>query len=93
MNAKKYLFLFLLGSINSYAQQMVETDYTGIEYIQLKSELANGWNTWNTRSVLSHVLLPEGISVDFYLKDRISEEVLEEGLVGRRGEEAESILL
>ncbi|HVU18546.1 MAG TPA: trehalase family glycosidase [Candidatus Didemnitutus sp.] len=33
------------------------------QYAAVQSRLAAGWNTWNTQSVLSHVLLPEGLSV------------------------------
>ena len=29
-----------------------------------QSRLAQGWNTWSTRSVLSHVLLPEGLALN-----------------------------
>ncbi len=83
--------LFVLAFTSCSTQKRAKPDYTGIEYIQLKSELARGWNTWNTHSVLSHVLLPEGISVDFMLKDKKTNEVLEEALIGRRGENAESI--
>ena len=39
------------------------------EYAELKSQLARGWNTWNTRSVLSHVLLPEGFAVNLGFKE------------------------
>jgi hypothetical protein len=28
-------------------------------YTSLKTRLAQGWNTWKTRSVLAHVKLPE----------------------------------
>ena len=84
--------LFVLTLISCATQKGAEPDHTGVEYIQLKSELARGWNTWNTHSVLSHVLLPEAISVDFMLKDKKTNEVLEEALIGRRGENAESIL-
>ncbi len=38
------------------------------EYNQLRAELARGWNTWITRSVLSHVLLPDGLAI---LRNRI----------------------
>ncbi len=40
----------------------------------LHDELARGWNTWDTRSVLSHVLLPEGLCVrlGFAAPDRLS---------------------
>lgn len=48
----------------------------------LQTKLAKGWNTWNTRSVMSHVLLPEGFALDLKLKDQ-SGKVLEETLIGR----------
>jgi len=84
--------LALVVCLNGLAQQPVNAEYTGIEYIQLKAELNKGWNTWNTNSVLSHVLLPEAISVDFYLKDKSTGKILTEALMGRRGKDAESIL-
>lgn len=86
------LLLILLGCFDNYAQQYPDPEYTGVEYIKLKSELASGWNTWNTKSVLSHVLLPEAIAVDFFLKDTSSGEVLKEALMGRRSKGAEFIL-
>jgi hypothetical protein len=33
------------------------------EYAAVQARLSQGWNTWNANSVLSHVLLPEGLSV------------------------------
>ncbi len=33
------------------------------EYAATQQRLGQGWNTWNTQSVLSHVLLPEGLTV------------------------------
>jgi len=93
MKALILLFLFnLLTGLTSSAQNKADNDYTGIEYLKLKSELNRGWNTWNTKSVLSHVLLPEAISVDLYLKDKSTGKILREALMGRRGKEAESIL-
>jgi hypothetical protein len=77
--------LFLLICLNCFSQKEADYEYTGIEYTQLKSELIRGWNTWNTKSVLSHVLLPEAISVDFYLKDKVSGKILKEALKGRSG--------
>ena len=84
-------FYLLLIVFQIKAQQPAEVDYTGIEYLQLKSELNQGWNTWNTNSVLSHVLLPEAISVDFYLKDKHGN-ILKQALMGKRGDDAETIL-
>lgn len=86
------LLLMLLAYLDHQAQNPVQPEYTGVEYLQLKSELNRGWNTWNTKSVLSHVLLPEAISIDFYLRDNSSGKILKEALMGRRGKEAEAIL-
>jgi hypothetical protein len=38
-------------------------------YNQMQRNLAAGWNTWDTRSVLTHVLLPHGAAIDLNLKD------------------------
>ena len=32
-------------------------------------ELATGWNTWDTRSALTHVLLPYGAAIDLHVID------------------------
>jgi len=37
----------------------------------MQSKLASGWNTWNPTSVLSHVLLPEGLNLQVCLKNTI----------------------
>jgi putative isomerase len=52
------------------------------EWHDLNTKLSRGWNTWNYRSVMSHVLLPECFSIDLSLKDR-SGIVLETALIGR----------
>src|SRR4051812_31963118 len=53
------------------------------EYDALKKRLASGWNTWNTRSVLSHVLLPEAFSLNVCFKTYSDGNYLREALVGR----------
>ena len=60
-------------------------------YEALQRELAQGWNTWNTRSVLSHVLLPEGFALNLALKEYASRKYLKEAFIGQRGEEVEQI--
>lgn len=60
-------------------------------YRALQHSLATGWNTWSTRSVLSHVLLPEGIALHLGLKEYHTGQFLREALVGRFGEGAESV--
>ncbi len=49
----------------------------------LGTELAKGWNTWDTNSVLSHVLLPQGLAIKLQLQDGQTGDVLEEALIGR----------
>jgi len=48
----------------------------------LRKGLASGWNTWDTNSVLSHVLLPEGFAIRLQLKDGESGEILANALIG-----------
>lgn len=61
------------------------------EYESLQKRLARGWNTWNTRSVLSHVLLPEGFAINLCLREYVWRRNLKEALIGRREIEEEHI--
>lgn len=54
-------------------------------------EPAHGWNTWNTRSVLSHVLMPESLSIALAVKNHQTGRVTRESLIGRFGEHEEHI--
>ena len=56
-----------------------------IEYEIMQKRLASGWNTWNTRSVLSHVLLPEGFAINLGFREYVYRRNLSEALIGRRG--------
>jgi putative isomerase len=61
------------------------------QYAELKTRLAQGWNTWNTRSVLSHVLLPEGLAINLGFKEYAGRKYLKEALIGRHQESEERI--
>jgi hypothetical protein len=61
-------------------------------YDDLKRQLARGWNTWNTRSVLSHVLLPEGLALNLGLKEYRRRRYLGGALIGQRGEQDPQIV-
>jgi putative isomerase len=74
-----FLILFDCEVMNGQTAQL---DYTGKEWSNLNTKLIKGWNTWNTRSVLSHVLLPECFAINLAIKDQ-SGKVLEESLIGR----------
>ncbi|HOS43844.1 MAG TPA: hypothetical protein PK794_09160, partial [Armatimonadota bacterium] len=60
-------------------------------YADLKARLARGWNTWNVRSVLSHVLLPQGFALNLGIKEYRGGGYLKEALIGRLGEHDERI--
>ena len=62
-----------------------------MNYDLLKEQTNRGWNTWNTRNVLSYSHLPEGFTINLCVKEFSSEAVLRESLVGRFGENEEVI--
>ena len=66
------------------------TDLDPPQYAEIQQRLAQGWNTWNTRSVLQQVLLPEGIALNLALKkpNWLDEPYLREALIGLREEGA-----
>lgn len=63
------------------------------QYDSLQNKLARGWNTWNTQSVLSHVLLPEGLALNICLLDtRITgERYLREAYISQKSKRPETI--
>ncbi|WP_198165931.1 MGH1-like glycoside hydrolase domain-containing protein [Agromyces laixinhei] len=63
------------------------------EYRSLQTRLATGWNTWDTRSVLSHVHLPDGLVVSLGIKEYYRGTCLRSAQIGRRGEGAEAVQL
>jgi len=65
------------------------------DYAQLQQRLATGWNTWDTHSVMTQVLLPEGLAVRIGIKDQGTEgsdSFLSAALIGRQGKDEERVL-
>lgn len=66
------------------------------EYDRLQARLAQGWNTWDTHSVTTHVLLPEGLSVSFGLFSDTAlfqeHPYLDRALIGRQEPGCEQVL-
>jgi hypothetical protein len=60
-------------------------------FAELTERLASGWNTWNVRSVLSHVLLPDGLALNLCLSDPATGAYLRESLIGRQGKDDERV--
>lgn len=55
------------------------------------TQLCKGWNTWNTNSVLSHVLLPHGLSINIGIKDYATGRVIRQCLIGQLEDEGGSV--
>lgn len=64
------------------------------QYVKVQEKLATGWNTWNTQSVLSHVLLPQGLAINLTFKQnaKAGDRFLREALIGRQGKNMEVVL-
>ncbi len=65
------------------------------DYEALQQRLARGWNTWDTHSVMTEVLLPEGLAVRVGIKDQGTEGsdgFLPAALIGRQGKEDERVV-
>lgn len=60
----------------------------GNQYKIIQQQLATGWNTWNTKSVLSQVKLPEGIAVNigFEANDITARRYLQEAYISNKEE-------
>lgn len=63
------------------------------EYRVVQTRLQAGWNTWDSRSVLTHVLLPEGFALQLGFKEIywLGDHSLRRALVGRSGKNVEVI--
>ncbi|MBE5791773.1 MAG: hypothetical protein E7322_06400 [Clostridiales bacterium] len=54
-----------------------------MKYDQMKKAFMKGFQTWNVRSVLSHVHMPDGFSVNVAFKEYSCGHYLKETLIGR----------
>lgn len=89
--AKILLWVVILMTISCQHPKQTEV-YTGEEYPALKKELLSGWNTWNTRSVMSHILLPDKLAINIYAKDNKSGRLLKEAFIGNKVEGSEKAI-
>lgn len=76
--ASRFLLItFLLFVTSNIFSQSISRNIKTKEYKELQQKLCNGWNTWYNNSVLSHVLLPEGFSINLSIT-RFGEEYTKE---------------
>jgi hypothetical protein len=50
------------------------------EYRSLQANMAKGWNTWYNNSILTHALLPQGLSISLCLNTRDNKAYLKDAL-------------
>lgn len=62
------------------------------EYLTLQRAHVRGFQTWNTRSVLSHVDMETGYALNVCLKDGANGQYLKEALIGRFGAQEETVI-
>jgi len=65
-----------------------------VDYQKVQQRLAQGWNTWDVNSVMTQVLLPEGLAIHAGLKHNATEwgdAFLSDALIGRQGSEVEKV--
>ena len=68
---------------------------TSDNYKQVQQQLARGRNTWDVNSVITHVLLPEGLAIQIGLKHNTTEgsdAYLRDALIGRLNPGAEQVV-
>lgn len=80
------LVWILFFGVSSLTAGQPESD----SYAEIQQRLQQGWNTWDSRSVLRQVLLPEALAVNLSFKQQrwLDEPFLERALIGQRGEGA-----
>ena len=80
------LIIFIISCNSSNSRNVTtQNEDIGNEFTALNARLSKGWNTWNTRSVLSHVLLPDFFAINLQLISHQSRDTLKEALIGREG--------
>ena len=70
------ILLIACGSVCAAAQTEqlpIAAQSSSAEYPAVQSRLAQGWNTWDTNSMTTHVLLPEGLAVHVGFKHNSTE--------------------
>ena len=82
------VFLVISGSIKAANPDSPESKYKAVQ-----AKLQTGWGTFNHKSVLSHVLLPEGFAMNVGIKlhHNNADNYLKEAFISSRGSRPEKI--
>ncbi len=58
---------------------------------ELNEHILDGWNTWDNRSILTHVLLPEGLALTVQIHDTLKGDSLVQAFTGNRVKGSEKV--
>ncbi len=76
------LFLIFSCTQNKNNSSADQPDNPEGTYQKMVDDFASGWNTWNYRSVFSHVLMPEAFSIHLGFKDYYNKDIITEAMLG-----------
>ncbi len=80
--------IFLVTSCNNTPQSTKTPEELAREN---RENLLQGWNTWDNRSILSHVYLPDELGLVMQIRDGMSGKILPIAFTGNRSEGAEKV--
>ena len=90
---KQITFLVLLILLGAVKISAGNTDSPESKYKAIQAKLQSGWGTFNHKSVLSHVLLPDGFAMNVGIKlhQNNADNYLKEAFISSRGNRPEKI--
>jgi len=92
MNKKKISCFIYINLLLFFQQNNAQTPVQ--KYAAIQNSLKNGWGTFNHKSVLSHVLLPNGLALNigFKLHSNSADNYLKEAFISSRNTRPEKII-
>ena len=90
---KKYISILIVFLTISGIATALNPDSPESKYKAVQTQLQTGWGTFNHKSVLSHVLLPEGFAMNIGIKlhQNNADNYLKEAFISSRGIRPEKI--
>ncbi|NEW84664.1 MAG: hypothetical protein GZ094_20175 [Mariniphaga sp.] len=90
---KNFISVLIFSLILSGSTLAINPESPEAKYKAVQSKLQTGWGTFNHKSVLSHVLLPEGFAMNIGIKlhQNNADNYLKEAFISSRGNRPEKI--
>ncbi|GAB4417381.1 MAG: hypothetical protein OHK0039_27680 [Bacteroidia bacterium] len=85
------IWLLLAGVAHGQPRDAPLPGNTLSDRASLVQAVATGWNTWDNRSIFSHVRLPQGFALQLHLVDTLSGRVLDKVFTGNKVEGSERV--